>query len=61
MIAKNWDTRTISVKISSFRKFDLENWTRKMDGQDLFLIIVGKRRKNYWTNIVDSLLRLNFN
>lgn len=45
MIAKNWDTRTISVKISSFRKFDLENWTRKMDGQDLFLIIVEKGEK----------------
>lgn len=55
MIAKNWDTRTISVKISSFRKFDLENWTRKMDGQDLFLIIVGKKEKK----LLDKYRRLS--
>lgn len=55
MIAKNWDTRTISVKISSFRKFDLENWTRRMDGQDLFLIIVGKKEKK----LLDKYRRLS--
>lgn len=55
MIAKNWDTRTISVKISSFRKFDLENWTRKMDGQDLFLIIMGKKEKK----LLDKYRRLS--
>lgn len=55
MIAKNWDTRTISVKISSFRKFDLENWTRRMDGQDLFLIIMGKKEKK----LLDKYRRLS--
>lgn len=55
MIAKNWDTRTISVKISSFRKFDLENWTRRMDGQDLFLIIMGKKEKK----LLDKYCRLS--